>query len=117
MLAGLTRREEPQAHDLFAAVLDELTPSPEIPSDEVTALWLLARETAARIINGTVQPLNGADLIWRDFAEPLDYPPALMPFINAIVAANADPPAPVEQLNADILRTAQALLTEPPPNP
>jgi hypothetical protein len=112
MLAGLGRNEEREARDLFAAVIDELNLSAQIPGDETEALWLLARQSAANIVNGTIDPLKGADIIWKDFIEPLDYPPALMPFPNAIVAAYDPEPdrAPLDQIKADIVRAAADLI-------
>jgi hypothetical protein len=116
MLAGLGRREESEAQALFDAVVDELGLRAQIPDDQVAALWSLAREAAAAIVRGEVSPLEGADIIWREFIEPLDYPPALMPFFNAILAAygpEADMPD-LEQITTDILRAARELSAEPP---
>jgi hypothetical protein len=127
MLAGLGRREEPEARDLFNAVADELGLSTQIPDDEIAVLWLLTREAAADIVSGKVEPLMGAEIIWKDFADPLDHPPALMPFISAIVAVD-DSTQPqrrwpwrrhrharhLETINAAIIRAARDLLAEPP---
>lgn len=112
MLAGLGRDEEHAARDLFAAVVDELDLGEQIPADETEALWLLARQAAANTANGTVDPLKGADIIWKDFIEPLDYPPALMPFLRAIVAAYGPDTerAPLDQIRADIVQAAADLI-------
>jgi hypothetical protein len=112
MLAGLGRNEAHQARDLFAAVIDELGLSAPVPDNETDALWLLARQAATAIIEGSVDPVQGAYTIWQDFITPLDYPPALIPLLNAIVAAYAPglDKAPGDQIRADIMRAAADLI-------
>lgn len=120
MLAGLGRREEPEAQELFDATIDELGLRPQIPDDEVAALWLLARETAADIVSGKVSPLKGAETIWQDFADPLDFPQALKPFVDAIAenaiaeAYGPERAASLDEIDADIVRAARELPVEPP---
>ena len=113
LLAGLGRNEEHEAHDLFATVLDELDLSADIPDNQIDALWSLARVAAAAIVNGDVDPVKGADRIWQDFANPLDYPPALMPFVSAVVDAhNPDLSSRTcDQITADIHQAAHDLQT------
>lgn len=114
LLAGLGRNEEQEAHDLFAAVLDELDLSGDIPDNQVDALWSLARAAAAAIVDGDVDPVKGAERIWQGFAKPLDYPPELMSFVSAVVDVhNPDTSsrAAPDQIAADIRQVASDLQT------
>lgn len=88
MLAGLGRREDHEARELFDAVIDELDLRAQIPVAEHEALWLLARQAVEEIVRGAVDPLPAGLAIWSDFIEPLDYPATLMPLFRAILAAN-----------------------------
>ena len=63
LLAGQTHYDSPlDSRDLFVAALDEMGIE-ELP--EVDAAWRLIRLTAARIVAGTIDPLEGSDYIWR----------------------------------------------------
>ncbi|MET7568287.1 hypothetical protein ABZT04_07245 [Streptomyces sp. NPDC005492] len=63
LLAGLARREEPDAPELFDQVLDELGLFFEPPADPTAAKWSLAYWLAEQIIDGSLAPSTGADLI------------------------------------------------------
>src|SRR5690349_20778884 len=57
LLAGLGRREEPEAPDLFIQVVDELgLDVPELPADHDQALWVMARWWADLIVGGISTP-------------------------------------------------------------
>lgn len=60
-LAGMARDDFWRIKSLFEVTTEEL--GIVIP-DEQTALWLLAKNTAAEIVAGTVSPSRGADWIW-----------------------------------------------------
>ena len=69
LLAGLARREEPEAPELFDHVLDELGLSFEPPTDPTAAKWAHAYWRAEEITDGSLDPVTGADLIWTEVAE------------------------------------------------
>ncbi|WP_062205569.1 hypothetical protein [Streptomyces sp. NBRC 109706] len=91
-LAGLLRREEPEAPQLFDAVVDELGLGVRLPSDPPAVRWALARWLARRIVDGSIDPDRGTRLIWSDAAFWLRYPEELEPFVRiAIKLADTDP--------------------------
>lgn len=63
LLADLGRREEHEARELFDNVVAELGLSSEAPADPITAGWALAYWLAAQIVDGSLGPTTGADLI------------------------------------------------------
>lgn len=81
LLAGLARREETEAPELFDQVLDELGLSFEPPADPTAAQWAPAFWLAEEITDGSLDPATGAELIWTEVAEALDYPEALQPTV------------------------------------
>ncbi|MFI0721520.1 hypothetical protein [Streptomyces sp. NPDC021224] len=87
LLAGLLKREEPEAHALFDDVLDELGLRFHPPADPVAAQWALATWTAARIAEGSLDPAAGAYDIWS-VAMELGYPEELQELV--ICANNLD---------------------------
>ncbi|MFF3559397.1 hypothetical protein ACFYXS_05075 [Streptomyces sp. NPDC002574] len=64
LLAGLRKREEPDAPELFAQVLEELGLVPGLPTDSGQALLEMARSWAILIVHGKLDPVEGADMIW-----------------------------------------------------
>lgn len=66
MLAGLSRSEEGEAHDLFRAVVAELGIAPPTPIDTRTERWNLVRWLYEAIADGSVEPEVGGRLIWVD---------------------------------------------------
>jgi hypothetical protein len=118
-LAGLTRREEPEASDLFEAVLDELALRDGLPGTRVAAAWWIVRRTLARIVDGTVDPVAGADRIW-DLAHPGQwFDSAVAPVVQGLITAydidGADDPARLEEAREEIRAAARALLALPEP--
>ena len=61
-LAGADPREAHDVHDLFAEALGQLGLA---WPDERTALWQVVRSTARQIVDGEVDPCDGAAWIWR----------------------------------------------------
>lgn len=59
--AGVSTSDVREARDLFEAALAEL--GIEMP-DEQGALWLLVCDTLQRVVEGSLQPLAGAQWIW-----------------------------------------------------
>jgi hypothetical protein len=117
VLAGLRRSEEPEARELFERVLDELDLTVELPADKSQARWNLVREWAALIAEGGLDPLRGANLIWLEATEELDYPRALQPFVEA--AINGDDwneawSTTLDDIRAGIVDAARELLNGPP---
>jgi hypothetical protein len=62
-LAGLTRSEEPDAHDLFDQTVDELGIASTLPRDPTAASWELVRRRCQMIVDGRLAPELGARLI------------------------------------------------------
>lgn len=81
-LAGLGRSEEPEAHDLFNRVIDELALAPTLPADPVAARWELVRWWCQLIVDGKLPPEVGGRLIWVEGWNELDYPNALQPLVG-----------------------------------
>lgn len=111
-VAGANPRDVRDARDAFVSALQEL--GIELP-DEQQALWTVARDMMQQILDGTVEPVVGAEWIWwhvhnrieregdlRVFvglaSEWEDYPPGR----DAIEAAIRE--AAVDLLNRDELR-------------
>ncbi|MBD9700723.1 hypothetical protein IHE56_01170 [Streptomyces sp. ID01-12c] len=122
LLAGLGRREEHEARELFDHVVGELGLGVEAPADPIAARWALAYWYAAQIVDGSLDPATGADLIWVEAASDLGYPEALQPIVECAVHLddwNADWSTPLEQLKEEVLVAARALVArgEPETNP
>ncbi len=82
-LAGLTRAEEPEAHDLFEEVVGELGLAPALPGHPDDARWALARWFCELIVGGDLSPPEGGRLVWTMWHE-LGHPEALRPVIGAV---------------------------------
>ncbi len=82
LLAGLSRREEGEAHDLFRAVISELGIAPPTPLDTRAERWNLVRWLCETIADGSVEPEVGGRLIWYQGWNELDYPAALQPMVG-----------------------------------
>ncbi|MFE4057627.1 hypothetical protein ACFXP3_15240 [Streptomyces sp. NPDC059096] len=92
----------------------------EAPSDPIAAKWALAYWLAARIVDGSLGPATGADLIWAEAAMELDYPDRLQPIVEcAIHPADWDAAwsTPLEQLKEEVLVAARALVEHGEPRP
>ena len=119
LLAGLARREEPEAPELFDQVLDELGLSFDPPADPTAAKWAHAYWLAEQIIDGSLDPATGADLIWTEVAETLDYPDALRPIVHCAISLadrDDDRTAAFEALLRDAVQAARDLLSSRPPH-
>jgi hypothetical protein len=117
LLAGLGRREEPEAPALFDQVLLELGldfPSPRSPAD---VSWALIHWWAEQMVDGSLDPATGADRIWLEMLTELDlrwpYPDELRPI--AVCASDLEDwndswDTSREDLEAEAVRAAQHLL-------
>ncbi len=83
-LAGLGRREEPDAYDLFDQVVDELGLRADLPADVVEARWSLVRWWCRMVVDGDVAPEVGGSWVWRDAWEALGHPEELQPLVGAV---------------------------------
>ncbi|MFF3581739.1 hypothetical protein [Streptomyces mirabilis] len=113
LLAGLGRREEHEARELFDHVVDELELGFEVPADPIAARWALAYWLAAQIVDGSLDPATGADLIWVEAASELGYPDRLQPIVELAVQLddwNANWSTPLEQLKEEVVVAARALV-------
>ncbi|MER5395606.1 hypothetical protein [Streptomyces sp. NPDC002599] len=113
LLAGLGRREEHEARELFDHVVEELGLGFEVPADPVAARWALAYWLAAQIVDGSLDPATGADLIWVEAASELGYPDRLQPIVHCAIELddwNADWSTPLEQLKEEVIVAARALI-------
>ncbi|HEY9375303.1 hypothetical protein [Streptomyces sp.] len=118
-LAGLTRREEPEASDLFESVLDELGLRDGLPTTQAEAEWALVRRILTRIVDGTLDPVAGADRVW-DLARPgSSFETAVRPIVHGFSLAYGidaqDEPARVEAAGEEIRTAARALMELPRP--
>ena len=82
LLAGLSRQEEGEAHDLFRAVVLELDIAPPTPLDTKAARWSLVRWLCEAIADGSIEPEVAGQLIWYRGWNELGYPAALQPMIG-----------------------------------
>ncbi|GAA4609948.1 hypothetical protein BJY16_007596 [Actinoplanes octamycinicus] len=86
MLAGLTRREEPEARSVFDRVADELGLVPEeLPAEPTARTWALVRWWAELIVNGELTAEEGGRLIWRHGRPFLGSSEELRPLMESIV--------------------------------
>ncbi|MFJ9448532.1 hypothetical protein ACIRRH_43070 [Kitasatospora sp. NPDC101235] len=117
LLAGLGHNEESQARELFDRVLDELGLSFNPPADPTTARLALARWWAEQIVDGSLSPAVGADMIWVEVAVELGYPDELQPVVQwALVLAdwNENWDITLEEINTNIVQGAQEVLATLP---
>jgi len=113
LLAGLGRREEHEAQELFDHVTEELGIGFEAPADPTAAKWALAYWLATQIVDGSLDPATGADLIWAEAAMDLGYPNELEPVVTCAIQLadwNESWDIPLEQLKEEALRAARELV-------
>lgn len=117
-LAGLGRREEPEAHGLFDRVIDELELASTLPTDPTAARWALVRWWCQLIVGGELAPEVAGRLIWFDRWNELGYPDALRPLVGWVSEWKDwrdDGGVPLGRFRAGIVREATLLLQRPWP--
>ena len=82
LLAGLSRREEGEAHDLFRLVTVELDIAHPSPTDTPAERWHLVRWLCDAIADGTADPGLAGRLIWYRGWDELGRPDSLQPIVN-----------------------------------
>lgn len=93
--------------------MDELGLRFEAPADPSAAKWALAYWLAAQIVDGSLDPATGADLIWVEAAMELGYPDHLRPIVECAVQLadwDANWSTPLDQLKEEVLVAARALV-------
>lgn len=115
MLAGLLRREEPEASALFDQVLEELGLLFHPPADPRAAKWAMAHWVAGQIADGSLDPAVGTHLIWADIAHDLGYPVELEPLVHC--AHNLDGweeswGVSFDELNGEAVEAAKQFLSK-----
>lgn len=118
LLAGLSRHEEGEAHDLFRAVASELNLEPPTPLDTRAERWSLVRWLCESIADESVEPEVAGRLIWYRGWNELDYPAALQPLVGWV--SEWDDWSPSWDLDRDhyrrlIVEEARRLLDRPWP--
>ena len=78
-LAGLSRKEEPEAQELFRSAASELEIT---PPDATEGRWQLVRWWCSEIVAGKLRPEVGGRLIWMEGWDELDYPASLQPLVG-----------------------------------
>lgn len=129
-LAGADPREAHDVHDLFVEALGQLGLA---WPDERTALWQVVRSTARQIVDGEVDPYDGAGWIWRHAAHVLEPEGDLRVFVGraseyAELPADGAPlplawprsaaddlPGYRDRLRREIVRAAEDLLARAEP--
>lgn len=117
LLAGLFRREEPEAPALFDQVLEELGLAFHSPADPRAAKWAMAYWIAGQIADGSLDPATGTHLIWADIAYDLGHPEDLEPLVQC--AHNLDGweeswGVSREELNREAVEAATQFLSRRP---
>ena len=82
LLAGLSRREEGEAHDLFRAVTVELDIAPPSPAHTPAERWHLVRWLCQAIADGTADPQLAGFLIWYRGWDELGRPDSIRPIVS-----------------------------------
>ncbi|MEU3687109.1 hypothetical protein [Streptomyces narbonensis] len=116
LLAGLTRAEHRQADALFEVVLAELRLLQDLPGE--AARWELVRWWLRLIVNGSLAPGAGGDLITYEGWSALARPRSLKELVDRTDAFNdwaAMPRAERELRAAAVVEEAQRLLDAPWP--
>ncbi|BBE22222.1 hypothetical protein MN0502_11050 [Arthrobacter sp. MN05-02] len=117
LLAGLSRREEPDAHDLFRAVAQELGIAPPSPIETTKERWQFVRWLCTAIASETAEPDTAGFIIWSQGWIQLGHPELLRPLIGWLREWD-DPPLGLErhQLSALIIEEARRLADGPWPS-
>ncbi|MBT1189118.1 hypothetical protein HET69_35330 [Streptomyces sp. CJ_13] len=123
LLAGLSRTEHENADALFEQVLAELALTGGLPSDDTdtpweTARWELVRWWLRLIVNGSLAPGAGGDVITYEGWGALARPQSLRPLVDKVDAYNdweVIRHGTREQLAGAIVAEADRLLAGPWP--
>ncbi|MDV5148310.1 hypothetical protein R1T08_30115 [Streptomyces sp. SBC-4] len=118
LLAGLSRSEHEQADALFDQVLSKLGLLQDLPADTTDLPWEAARWELVRwwlqlIVNGSLDPGAGGDLITYEGWGALAHPQALRPLVDKTDGYNdraAVPRSDRKPLAASIVEEARRLL-------
>ncbi|MEZ2370352.1 hypothetical protein [Arthrobacter sp. RCC_34] len=84
LLAGLSRREEGEAQELFHDVVAELALTPTEPLDFSAERWNLVRWWCEQITDGTLEPEVAGRKIWFHGWMELGFPEVLQPMLLAV---------------------------------
>ncbi|MGW8766755.1 hypothetical protein ACWGN5_30125 [Streptomyces sp. NPDC055815] len=117
LLAGLARSEHDQADALFDQVLDELDVVRDLPGE--AARWELVRWWLQLIVNGSLDPGAGGDLITYEGWSTLAQPQSLRSLVDKTDAYNGSAAVPCsdrESLADSIVEEAGRLLAGPWPS-
>ncbi|MFE0422965.1 hypothetical protein [Streptomyces sp. NPDC058953] len=113
-LAGLLRKEEPEAPPLFEQVLEELGLLFQPPADPRAAKWAMAVWMARGIVDGSLDPALGTDLIHGEIADGLGHPEQLRELVSCAVSLadwTNDPwDTPYEELTREAVAAAERFL-------
>jgi hypothetical protein len=118
LLAGLSRRDEGEAHGLFREVVAELDLAPPMPRDDRAVRWTLMRLLCEAITDGSAEPEIAARSIWYQGWNELEAPDALQGIVGWVSEwEDWDPSWDVdrEHFRRLIVSEAQALLSGPWP--
>ncbi|WUD78369.1 hypothetical protein OG937_44990 [Streptomyces sp. NBC_00510] len=113
LLAGLGRREEPEASELFDQVMEELGFVFEPQADPTATKLALAYWLAEQIADGSLDPATGADMIWTEAAMELRYPPVLEPVVTCAIQLddwNEDWTISRDEITSNVVRAVHELL-------
>ncbi len=114
-LAGLNRVEEPEAQELFRAVVEELALA---PPDAAEGRWQLVRWWCREIVEGRLRPEVGGRMIWSEGWIELGYPGSLQPLVGWVSEWEdwrADWGVARQEYARKIVAEAEALLAQPWP--
>ncbi|MBN9326958.1 MAG: hypothetical protein BGO38_14355 [Cellulomonas sp. 73-145] len=104
-LAALGRQDPREARDLFLLAMAQLGIEPP-------TRWDAVRSWARQIVNGTIEPYEGARLIWWQGWEALGRPDELTPFVG-LASEWEDDPGRRAAYDDDIVSAARRLLAPP----
>ncbi len=109
--AGARPSDVRDARDVFVAALRELGID---PPDEQQALWLVARDVMERIVEGTTNPVAGAEWIWMRIYNRFEKEGDLRVFIG-LASTLDDHPSERSRIEAAIREAAADLLRRQEP--
>ncbi len=122
LLAGLSRTEHESADALFDQVLGELGLPEGLPGDDTdipgeAARWELVRWWLRLIVNGSMAPGAGGDVITYEGWGALARPQSLQPLVDKVDAYNESDAIQRTTREQAIVTEAERLLAGPWPPP